>query len=164
MNSYAALADLSVDWEPSAPSTLKQNSSALGTRQLPSVREVVYERNALLLNALATALHEAGGAGGPISENAFNDLPRLLSLLPSGLPAAEASVLPSGSISFDWDIDPENQLSIILVGGNRVGFAACFGGDRVYGTARMGDRLSDEVAAAVAKWLRRNDLDYDIAA
>lgn len=72
------------------------------------------------------------------------------------LPVPEASVTASRNLSFDWDDDPQNQLTIILQSDGRISYAAYFSGDRVHGIANSkGGRFPEELLAAIQKWRNR---------
>jgi hypothetical protein len=84
----------------------------------------------------------------------FGAVAKLIAVLPPDLPAAEEAYLSDlGCLNFDWDGDPENQLSIMVPDEKSIAFAALIKGDRVYGTVRFDARLPEEVAAAIRKWI-----------
>lgn len=123
------------------------------TDDLTPAQRLLKGRNDSLLEAAVSALEEAMSEERVYSIEAFSDLAMLLQALPQHLPETEAHISASGSLCFDWDEDPENQLSIILQGNGRIAFAAYFAGDRVHGTARFRSQLPEELEAAANKWL-----------
>lgn len=73
-----------------------------------------------------------------------------------GMIAPDAHVTAARNLSFDWDDDPQNQLSIIIHADGRLSYAAYFRGDRVHGTANFEKRqFPEELLAAINKWKER---------
>jgi hypothetical protein len=110
-----------------------------------------------MLQAACQAVLQADAEGVPVVFDALDAVGRLVAMLPSDMPSvAEAYVSESGCLNFDWDEDPENQLSIMLPDENSVAFAAYNEGDRVHGTVRFGARLPEAMAAAVRNWIDKS--------
>lgn len=117
--------------------------------------EQIWDMTESLYTAAFEGFQEGAKAGlvtdTAIIRNAFI----LVTLLAPTMPVTDAYISPVGSLVFDWDEDNENMISIILLAGNRVGWAAYFSGDRVHGSANFGGKLPEELAGAISKWRRR---------
>ena len=81
-------------------------------------------------------------------------LESLFELLPADLPDADPYLSNAGSISFDWDEDPSNSLSLMLQPDGRVGFAAYFDGARFSGISTLSAApFRRDVLPLVEAWL-----------
>jgi hypothetical protein len=84
----------------------------------------------------------------------FGPLESLFELLPSDLPEIDPYLSNVGSISFDWDEDPSNSLSLMLQPDGRVGFAAYFAGARFSGISTLSAvPFRRDVLPLVQRWL-----------
>ena len=91
------------------------------------------------------------------SEGARENFDALIQLLPPSLPATEPRISSFGSICLDWDMDPDNLLSIMLQANNKITYAANFSGEKAHGSVDFqAGRLPKELLAEVAKWIRRS--------
>ncbi len=116
--------------------------------------EFVAERNSQLLEKLAFAVREASEEGFEVSPRALDNFEELLSLLPVGAPLGEIYVDDDGMISMDWDRNPENQFSIMLLADSRIAFAAYFAGERVNGSYSFSsERLPARLVQAARRWI-----------
>ena len=79
---------------------------------------------------------------------------QVVSFLPvEMLASADVSVTPSGTISFDWDTDPQNQLSIMLTANNTISYAAYRPQGRTHGALDFQHlELPEEITLAIRKW------------
>ncbi|ATE73827.1 hypothetical protein CNO08_22165 [Lysobacter capsici] len=89
------------------------------------------------------------------SLSALDNLSAFLRLLPAELPSTEVYITPNGSICFDWDEDPNHQLSLLLKDKNQIAFAAYFSGEKVHGSTRFASHQLPEIMATVTnRWIR----------
>lgn len=124
-------------------------------RPLRSPRETLLQgRNESMRQYLALAIEEDEFEP---SEAALNNFESFLRMLPQGMPATEPRISYVGSICFDWDADPDNQLGIMLQANNRIAYAAYFSGEKVNGTDDFTiGRFPEELARTISRWIRGN--------
>jgi len=79
---------------------------------------------------------------------------QVVSFLPvEMLASADVSITPSGTVSFDWDSDPQNQLSIMLTANNTISYAAYRPQGRTHGALDFQYlELPEEITYAIRKW------------
>lgn len=83
-------------------------------------------------------------------------LGKFFTYLPTYMPQIQPYISYAGSISFDWDEDSKNSLSLMLQPDGRLGFAAYFSGDRSSGAIDLNhESFSREVAPIVNRWAVR---------
>lgn len=116
--------------------------------------EALLERNKMMINAASDVIRQSRAGGQPVSLEAEANLPRFMRLLPPQLPCIEPYISPSGSICFDWEDDPDCQLSIMLQAGDRIAFAAYFDGERIHGNSRLPrTELPQALKAVAERWI-----------
>ena len=88
--------------------------------------------------------------------SALENFHHLVALLPAYLPATDPYVSKQGSVVFDWDFKPENQLSVLLKAQGQISFAAYLSGEKVHGSTVFTPTALPASLAAVAKqWADR---------
>lgn len=155
MNGLAiAFEEFSIDFSGS-PLAKQLTFSAKAPTFSPRECEVI-ERNAEINSAFAPAFAESREDGIRVSSTAVYNFVHLLRLLPAEFPVTDPYVSHAGSICLDWDQDPNNQFSVMLLDGDRIAFSAYLAGERVNGSADfMGDQLPAQLLLAAGQWTRR---------
>lgn len=146
--------EFSVYREPTSPARFNPVMIARQRTKTPAQIEQDM-RTQQFIDSVVEASNEASEVGSALSFE-WLDIGKLAALLPRDISVAESYITPTGSVCFDWDEDPKNQLSIVLQPGGRVGYAAYFDGDRTHGSARFGTSLPEDLALAVRRWHRRD--------
>lgn len=123
----------------------------------PSTRAPAQEQRNIRLYEIFESVVDAleNDSGTSRMTTGYAEIMKFAMLLPSDVPVVESYITPSGSLCFDWDHDPSNQLSIMLQAGGRIAYAAYFDGDRVNGSSRFSGKLPDDLAHAVRRWQSR---------
>lgn len=112
-------------------------------------------RDSRIRSFLVKAIDEAQAGGTEPKLSALENFDAFLRLLPADLPVTDPYVSESGSICFDWDFDPQCQLSVLLKDKNQIAFAAYFSGEKVHGSTRFSSHELPEILATMAKrWSR----------
>lgn len=126
------------------------------TMSTPSPLELQRSRRiAGFLSALEAAERWDGGVAPRMTAQFARMVFRFAVLVPTDVPVPECYYTPEGSICFDWDEDPQNQLSVMLQKSNRIAYAAYRAGERVHGSADFAASLPDELVLAIRKWKQR---------
>ena len=95
-----------------------------------------------LLEAVTQAADKDGTA---VSLNAFNKTIGLLTALSAELPLPIVVVESGDEIGLDWDEGAERVVSLTIDNSDRIGFAALFGRDPLYGRAECIDGLPETI-------------------
>lgn len=118
-----------------------------------SVSMGVARTRAHVLTAGFAALRQARREGVAYASTLPASLARLASGLFLEMPPVDAYLSGEGSLCFDWDEEPDNQLSILVGANHRIAFAAYRHGVRSHGHGQMLDaQLPSEVNNALAGW------------
>ena len=92
-------------------------------------------RESEILRRLIDALTQAKeNDGTTVSLTAFNNTLEFMKSLPTTLPLPVVVVESDVEIGLDWDEDPQRVVSLTIDNSDRIGFAALFGREPLYGT------------------------------
>jgi hypothetical protein len=106
---------------------------------------------------LLSAIGEEDASSEVIS-NALGLIKRISNLLPD----TDPYVTDVGSISFDWDEDPQRQLSIMVQRNGLISYSSLLGRQILRGTAKYsGGVLPSELHRAAQQWLSYAASDRD---
>jgi hypothetical protein len=154
MMAYCDVADYSPSGAVQAPWAKRLTYTA---SQRPTPGQLVNaERNMRIVAHASEAIVHAQSQGQKVSSFGIENFKRLVDLLPAYLPVTEPYVAHTGSVTFDWDEDPQNQLALILQSSGRISFAAYFSGEKVNGSADFnGSSLPQSVVDTAARWNKR---------
>ena len=89
--------------------------------------------------------------GTSLSLSAFDKTFAFLVSLPAELPLPFVVVESENEIGLDWDESPERVVSLTIDNSDRIGFAALFGRDPLYGKAECIDGLPETVRYLLAR-------------
>ena len=90
-------------------------------------------------------MHAAERDGMSVSASAFRKTMDFLTSLPAELPLPVVVVESEDEIGLDWDESAERIVSLTIDDSDRIGFAALFGRESLYGKAECGDGLPETI-------------------
>ena len=83
--------------------------------------------------------------GAAVSLNTFNRTIDFLTTLPAELPLPVVVVESEDEIGLDWDEGAESIVSLTIGNSDRIGFAALFGREALYGKAECVEGLPETI-------------------
>lgn len=117
------------------------------------VSEALDENFIRAVLAWVRMLENGEAIGGLPPKVTLERLTELFRLLPSDMPEVDPYVSNVGSVSFDWDCDPANTLSLFVQQDGRLGYAAFLSGERSYGTVELECwAFRDNVLPLIRRW------------
>ena len=91
-------------------------------------------RDGEILRRLIDAFKQARDSNGTaVSLSSFNNALEFMKSLPTTLPLPVVVVESDEEIGLDWDEDPQAVVSLTIDSSDRIGFAALFGREPLYG-------------------------------
>lgn len=115
------------------------------------------DRNEVMLDSLSNAIADASAAEVIVASQTLWNSKRLMHFLPEAVPPADVYISDEESVCFDWDSDPNYQLSIMVQRDARLAFAAYLNGDRFNGAMEFRpEGLPTEIAQLLDRWLQRS--------
>ena len=108
----------------------------------------------IVTRLLEAVVQVADKDGTSVSLNAFDKTLDFLTSLSSELPLPIVVVESEDEIGLDWDEGPERVVSLTIDSSDRIGFAALFGRDPLYGKAECTDGLPETVRYLLARLYR----------
>jgi hypothetical protein len=152
MTALALQCDSYYEAPATPPSAAAYELSALAP--FPSPAELLRESRRQTMEELLNAAIEDEVDGA--NSSAVRNFVPLLRLLPREFGATEPRIAHDGAICLDWDKDPENLFSIILLDFDRIAFAAYLSGEKVHGTADfLPEALPVSLSQAAKRWIER---------
>lgn len=108
-----------------------------------------------LEGAIAAARTEGwdGPGSAAVSRSAAESARKLIAMIPPLMEAPDITVLPTGSISFDWDKGTKAQLALLALKEGGMAFALYLNGSRYSGTVPLDREVFPPlVLAAIQEW------------
>ena len=110
------------------------------------------DRKADIVTRLLEAVVQAADKDGTnVSFSAFDKTLDFLTSLSAELPLPNVVVESEDEIGLDWNEGPERVVSLTIDNSDRIGFAALFGRDPLYGKAKCTDGLPETIRYLLAR-------------
>ena len=130
------------------PSAAAPDAMPLGDAAAPVRQDRTSDIASRLLEAVT---HAAERNGMSVSASARSKTMDCLTSLPAELPLPVVVVESEDEIGLDWDEGAERVVSLTVDDSDRIGFAALFGREPLYGRAKFSDGLPETVRYLLAR-------------